>query len=151
MTSLENLRSTRASISENIARFPTLLMEDLIRLAGYPYEWLRNFMNLYIFSKGGKYVWTTYPSLVTIRAGMQVLLRQSQRAASDTPVCLLNWATDTVLGGIIFFTISSLNSFSYNIISCFVPPLIVDSIQRMRHLPWQRRSPSLCKYHNLAR
>nr|WP_041324012.1 hypothetical protein [Hippea maritima] len=60
LTPFEKLKSTKAMISENIVRFPTLLLEDIIRVAGYPYEWLSKFVNLYIFSRGGKYVWITY-------------------------------------------------------------------------------------------
>ncbi|AEA34407.1 IS481 family transposase [Hippea maritima] len=63
LTPFEKLKSTKAMISENIVRFPTLLLEDIIRVAGYPYEWLSKFVNLYIFSRGGKYVWTTYQYL----------------------------------------------------------------------------------------
>ncbi len=61
MTPFEKLKSTKSMISLNIVRFPTLLLEDIIRVAGYPYEWLSKFVNLYIFSKGGKYVWASYP------------------------------------------------------------------------------------------
>ncbi len=60
MTPFEKLKSTKSMISLNIVRFPTLLLEDIRRVAGYPYEWLSKFVNLYIFSKGGKYVWASY-------------------------------------------------------------------------------------------
>ena len=63
MTPFEKLKSTKSMISLNIVRFPTLLLEDIIRVAGYPYEWLSKFVNLYTFSRGGKYVWASYRSL----------------------------------------------------------------------------------------
>ena len=66
MTPFEKLKSTKSMISLNIVRFPTLLLEDIIRVAGYPYEWLSKFVNLYIFSRGGKYVWASYQTLLLI-------------------------------------------------------------------------------------
>ncbi len=43
----------------NIFKFPVLLMEDLLKISGYPWEWLNKFLNLFIISKGGKYVYAT--------------------------------------------------------------------------------------------
>ncbi len=51
-------------ISDNIARFPTLLLEHFLDVVSYPVEWLRKYLNLYIISRGGKYVYAQYLSKI---------------------------------------------------------------------------------------
>nr|WP_022671130.1 hypothetical protein [Hippea alviniae] len=47
-------------ISDNIARLPTLLLEYFLSVVSYPMKWLRKYLNLYIISKSGKYVYAQY-------------------------------------------------------------------------------------------
>ena len=53
----EDWRVSNTMISDNIVRFPTLLLEHFLGVVSYPMEWLRKYLNLHIISRGGKYVY----------------------------------------------------------------------------------------------
>jgi len=58
MTPYEKLNSLNSLISSNIMKFPVLLLEHFVKIVSFPWYWLNSFLNLYIFSKGGQYVYT---------------------------------------------------------------------------------------------
>jgi transposase len=60
LTPFEKFKRCNTMISDNIARFPTLLLEHFLGVVSYPMEWLRKYLNLYIISRGGKYVYAWY-------------------------------------------------------------------------------------------
>ena len=59
MTPYKKLNSLKSLISTNIMKFPVLLLEHFLKKVSYPWTWLNSFLNLYIFSKGGQYVFAT--------------------------------------------------------------------------------------------
>ncbi|MCD6420423.1 MAG: hypothetical protein J7L41_06925, partial [Synergistetes bacterium] len=61
LTPFEKLKECNTMISNNIMKFPVLLLDHFLSIVSYPMEWLKKYLNLHILSKGGKYVYAQYP------------------------------------------------------------------------------------------
>ena len=60
MTPLEKLRSLNTMISDNIAAFPVILLDDLFKISGAVMQWFRYYINKKILYHNGQYVFTTF-------------------------------------------------------------------------------------------
>ena len=69
MTPLEKLRSLKTMIHDNIAAFPVILLEDLIKLSGTVMQWFKYYILKKISpNQAGQYVFTTCQKLFDLFA-----------------------------------------------------------------------------------
>ena len=66
VTPFEKLKKCNTMISNNIMKFPVLLLDHFLSVVSYPMEWLKKYLNLHILSKGGKYVYAQYQFVMVV-------------------------------------------------------------------------------------